>query len=102
MNKEELRALEDEIMPNGMRRRDFLKGAAAFGMGVMPLAMLLSGCSTAPAAPADEKLSETAGAAEGTGEGAAEPTGISTTDGAWSIPPRAIACSSRSWPRPMR
>ena len=89
MNKEELRALEDEIMPNGMRRRDFLKGAAAFGMGVMPLAMLLSGCSTAPAAPADEKLSETAGAAEGAGEGAAAPTGISTTDGAWVDPSKS-------------
>ncbi|WP_242370061.1 4Fe-4S binding protein [Adlercreutzia muris] len=89
MNKEELRALEDEIMPNGMRRRDFLKGAAAFGMGVMPLAMLLSGCSTAPAAPAEEKLSDTAESPEGAAEGSPAPSDISTTDGAWVDPSKS-------------
>ena len=46
MNKEELEALNDEIMPNGVRRRDFLKGVAAVGMGAFPLAMLLAGCNS--------------------------------------------------------
>lgn len=80
MKKVDYEALQDEIMPNGMKRRDFLKGAMAMGMGVMPVAMLLQ--NAAPAFAAEEKADE---AAEKEAAPAAQGD-LSTTDGNWVDP----------------
>ena len=87
MNKEELEALNDEIMPNGVRRRDFLKGVAAVGMGAFPLAMLLAGCNSNQGASADGTPEADALAGTGTPEAAQE--GLSSSFGNWVDPSKS-------------
>lgn len=87
MNKEELEALNDEIMPNGVRRRDFLKGVAAVGIGAFPLAMLLAGCNSNQGASADGTPEADALAGTGTPEAAQE--GLSSSFGNWVDPSKS-------------
>ena len=87
MNKEELEALNDEIMPNGVRRRDFLKGVAAVGMGAFPLAMLLAGCNSNQGASAGGTPEADALAGTGTPEAAQE--GLSSSFGNWVDPSKS-------------
>lgn len=87
MNKEELEALNNEIMPNGVRRRDFLKGVAAVGMGAFPLAMLLAGCNSNQGASAGGTPEADALAGTGTPEAAQE--GLSSSFGNWVDPSKS-------------